>query len=351
VNKLTRRDFLELAGISGAAMTLAACADDGGTQGAGEEVVNAGTIDIDDEEAWKAEPMYGQKLYYYYSDACTSGPAMADYLGYFKEAGIDAEGLRSEVSRVESIGTNATQLAVDHVATELVPSTNGASITFVGGAHIGCKSLYVLGDSPYSTTHDLIGQTIAIPNGIGGSDYNINARFFDKDGIDPLTEIEMKAVETGACIQAMQNGEIAAAILTDSFAYDFFHDGTLRKVRSLLDEDFSQEPCCIIAMNKEFVKENPITATRMARAVNRAHDWMRENMDECVDFMLEHSLASGSREKAYDYLSSLQFGLDDDFTERALKEIIHDYVKLGLITATDDEEAILANVWTPLLDA
>lgn len=363
MNKLTRRNFLKVFGIAGATGAIAACGNSGSEEPAAEpeaeaeaesepEAPSTKDIDVNDEEAWKAEPMYGKKLYYYYFDGCSAGPNMADYLGYFKEAGLDVEGLRSEVSAAESIGTNATQIVIDHIATELVPSTNGSDITFVGGAHIGCKSLYVLGDSEYQSTHDLIGKTIAVPGGgIGGADYNICARFFDRDGIDPLTEIEMKPVDSGACIQAMQNGELGGAILSDAFAYDFVADGTLRRVRSLtFDEDFMQEPCCVIVMNKSFVDENPITAARMARAVDRAHDWMRENMDECVDIMIEQGLASGSHEKVFDFLTSLKFGLDDDFTERALKDIIHDYVKLGLITSTDDEAAILERVWTPLLD-
>ncbi len=75
---------------------------------------------------------------------------------------------------------------------------------------------------------------------------------------------------------------------------------------------------------------------------------MRENMDECVDIMLDQGMASGDHEKVYNFLSSLQFGLEDDFTEAALRNIIHDYVNLKLITATDDEAGILESVWMPI---
>ena len=187
-----------------------------------------------------------------------------------------------------------------------------------------------------------------MPDGIGGADYNIAARFFDVDGIDPLNDVELTPVEAGACVASMQSGDIAGAILSDMFAYDLVADGTLKKVRSLLDDDFAQEPCCVIVMNKQFVKENPITAAKMASAVKRAHTWMRENMDECVDIMLDQGMASGDHEKVYNFLSSLQFGLEDDFTEAALRNIIHDYVNLKLITATDDEAGILESVWMPI---
>lgn len=66
-------------------------------------------------------------------------------------------------------------MAVGHIATMLVPITNSVDITFVGGAHIGCKSLYALADSEYNTTEDLKGTQISVPNGIGASDYNITS--------------------------------------------------------------------------------------------------------------------------------------------------------------------------------
>lgn len=51
-----------------------------------------------DEElaAMKKEPAYGRTIHYFMSDGCTSGPTMADHLGYFKEAGLTAEGVKEQ---------------------------------------------------------------------------------------------------------------------------------------------------------------------------------------------------------------------------------------------------------------
>ena len=75
----------------------------------------------------------------------------------------------------------------------LVPATNDVDLTFVGGAHIGCKSLYVLADSEYNTTEDLKGTSISVPNGIGASDYNITCLLLDADGINPQTDVNLDA--------------------------------------------------------------------------------------------------------------------------------------------------------------
>lgn len=303
--------------------------------------------DESEDEAWKKEPAYGQTINYFYDGGnCTAAPYFADVLGYFEEAGLTVQGYNG-TSYTEALGTNAAQLAVGHISTMLVPSTNGIDLSFVAGAHLGCKSLYVLGDSEYQTTEDLKGQKISAPNGIGASDYNILARFFDKDGINPLTDVKLMQVENSACVNAMQNGEIAGALFSDTYAYQMVKDGTLRQVRSLLDEDFSHEACCIVAMNTTFINENPITAKKITECVKKAGDWMRENPEDAVQRLLDDNKISGDYDMNVELWKTLQFGLTDEFTENGLKDIVADYIRLGLITAYDDPAEVMELVWTP----
>lgn len=54
-------------------------------------------------------------------------------------------------------------------------------------------------------------------------------------GSNPQKDVELTPVETSACVTAMENGEISAALLSDTFACKLVQDGKLRCVRSLLD--------------------------------------------------------------------------------------------------------------------
>ena len=298
--------------------------------------------------AMKNEPAYGRTIHYYMSDGCTSGPTMADHLGYFTEAGLTAEGVKGG-SDVEALGTGQADVATGMMAKMLVPITNGVDITFTGGAHIGCKSLYVLADSEYSTTEDLKGQKISVPNGIGKSDYNITALLLDADGINYATDVELTQVSADACVAAMQNGEIAAALLSDTFAYAMVKEGTLKCIRSQLDSDFASRTCCVMAMNGTFVKENPTIAKKVAQAVQTAHSWMRDNSAEATQVLMDMGWNGGNYEMNIMINGSLQFGLSDEFTGATLKEFIERYVRLGLITSMDDVDEILDLAWTPVL--
>ena len=299
-------------------------------------------------EAMKKEPAYGRPIHYFMSDGCTSGPTMADHLGYYKEAGLTAEGVKGS-SDVEALGTDQVDVATGMMAKMLVPITNGVDITFVGGAHIGCKSLYVLADSDYNTTADLKGQKISAPNGIGKSDYNITALLLDADGIDYSKDVELVQVSADACVTAMENGEIASALLSDTFAYSMVKDGKLKCIRSQLDSDFANRTCCVMAMNGTFVKENPTLAKKVAQAVQKAHSWMRDNSDEATKVLMDMGWNGGNYEMNIMINNSLQFGLSDEFTGETLKDFIGRYIRLGLITSMDNADEVLKLAWTPIL--
>ena len=318
-----------------------------------ERAIDMANVDLtptaEELEAMKNEPAYGQPVLYYMSDGCTSGPTVADDLGYYTEAGLTAEGFKG-TSYTEALGTQQATIAVGHIATMLVPITNGVDLTFVGGAHIGCKSLYVLADSEYNTTEDLKGTQVSVPNGIGASDYNITCLLLDADNINPQTDLTLTQVSSDACVAAMENGEISAALLSDTFAYAMVKDGKLKCIRSLLDEDFQDENCCVLAMNRTFVQENPVHAKKIVQAVQKAHAWMRENPEEATTLLLDRGWNGGDYDMNVMLNNSLQFGLGQDFTAKTLEEVVGRYVRLGLITSMDDVDEIMGLAWNPVLN-
>lgn len=298
--------------------------------------------------AMQKEPAYGQPVLYYMADGCTSGPTVANHLGYYEEAGLTAEGVKGD-SYTNALGLQQATVAVGHIATMLVPITNGVDLTFVGGAHIGCKSLYVLADSDYNTTEDLKGTNISVPNGIGKSDYNITCLLLDADGINPREDVTLTAVSADACVTAMENGEISAALLSDTFAYGMVKEGKLKCVRSLLDEDFADENCCVIAMNRTFTQENPVISKKIVQAVQKAHSYMRDNSEEATQMLMDQGWNGGNYEMNVMLNNSLQFGLAQDFTAKSLKDVVEKYVRLGLIESMDNVDEIMDLAWTPVL--
>jgi len=344
------------------AFSMVACSK-GGEEAADDKTANTQTEEKTEEtkepmteaeelEAMKSEPAYAEGFTYFESGGCTSAPYMADALGLFEKYGIKAEAYRGGDSWKEAIGTNAAQVAVNHIATCLVPAANDVNYAMVNGAMVGCQSLWVLADSGYDSLEDLKGKKISAPNGIGNSSYNIGARFFDADGMDPLTDVEFVQVETSACIAAMENGEIAAVVASDMWAWDMWKNGQLKYLRSITwDEDFMDEPCCVTVMNKDFIKENPLMAKYITKAINEAELWMgesQENLTEACQMQIDAGLLTGSLDKMYECMDTYQWGVcDNEFTETALRQIVDDYIRLGLLTTMNDVDAVMEKVWWP----
>ena len=163
------------------------------------------------------------------------------------------------------------------------------------------------------------------------------------------TDVELVKVTADACVAAMENGEIAAALLSDTFAYAMVKDGKLKCIRSQQDTDFADRTCCVLAMSGQFVQENPTIAKKVAQAVQKAHSWMRDNSAEATQVLMDMGWNGGNYEMNIMINNALQFGLSDEFTGATLKDFIERYVRLGLITSMDDTDEILNLAWTPIL--
>lgn len=304
----------------------------------------------DEQAAWEQEPAYGQTLHYWIGASCTSATNLADELGYFEEEGLKVEGFKGE-SDIEALGSGQCDIAIGHIAKATVPITNGVNVQFVGAAHLlqGCKAMYVLADSDIQDYEGLVGKTISVPNGIGASDYNITARLLLESGINPLEDVTLTPVEQDACVAAMQNGEIDAALLGEAFAYDMVKDGLLRKIDSK-SGDSRNELCCIIMMNKEFVEKNPITSEKLASCVKKALKYMGENPEEATQKLMDLGLNPAEKYDMNLELNKLMaFGQQsDEYATDQMRGIVEDYIECGLITAYDNPDDVIDLIWHPI---
>lgn len=310
--------------------------------------VDLANVDADDDEAFQKEKASQEKIQVAYSGGlCTSPSGLALAKGYYKDEGLDVELVKSESGTTDAVGTGHAAIGSEHITTVLVPLVNGVNAQLVGGVHTGCKSLYVLEDSGIENTTDLKGKTVAIHDGIGQSDQNIALRFFEADGIGK-EEVKFKNTDTSATVQAMENGEIEATIFTDQFAMPFVREGKLRRIRALsFDDDFKDETCCGIVVNKAFAKENPIAAKRLVRAIRKAADWAGDNTEDFIDELEANDWVSGERQDAVDFAESLNFHVTNDGTAKTVRNVIEDYKRFDIFPADQDTDEIFSKVWSP----
>lgn len=305
-------------------------------------------VSEEDWEAMQKEPAFGTELNYLFNGgACVSAKYMAEVLGYYEEYGINATYVEG-ASVVEAVGTGQCMWGTDHIATMLVPITNGVNMTFVCGSHIGCKSIFVPKDSDIHTVEDLVGKKIAIHDGIGNSDQNICYRLLDEYGVDPTKDVEFLDInDSSATVAAMESGEVDASIFSDYFVLANFRED-MRMICSITySEEFQDEACCVTAMNNEFIEKNPVHAKYVVKAIKRAGEYNRLNSEEAVQTLFDNDKMTGEKQDQMEFWDALHFGLSDAFTEKALQEIAEDYLRLGIITKSDlTAEDVMDMAWT-----
>lgn len=352
VAKLKRLLASALVGVM--TLSLVACGEQGESKSSDKEKTEASTdakcpeaVSEEDWEAMQKEPMFGKEMNYLFNGgSCVSAKYLAEQLGYYEEYGINAKYVEGE-SVVQTVGTGKCLWGTDHIATMLVPITNGVDMTFVCGAHMGCKSIFAFKDSGIKSAADLKGKKIAIHDGIGNSDQNIIYRMLDVEGIDPTKDVEYLNIEDNAAtIAAMENGEVDAAIFSDYFVIANYKD-KMDTILSITPSDkFEGEVCCVTAMNNKFIKENPVHAKYVVMAIKRAGQYARLHSEDAVQLMYDTDKMTGKVEDQMEFWDSLDFGLSDAITEEALKNIASDYLRLGVIENKDlTAEKIMDMAW------
>ena len=294
------------------------------------------------------EPHYGKPIKVSYNGGiCTGAPGVAKVRGEFEKRGLDVEFINVK-SDVDSIGTHAADATVGHIAKFVPPTVHGVDMVFASGAHTGCKSLYVLDNGDIDDTEGLVGKTVGFPGAIGSADHNIAIRFFNNDDIKP-DEIKYKQVDASALIQAMQNGEVEGAILSDEFAYQFVEDGTIKRIRSLsFDDDFKEEACCVNALNGDFVEENPLMAKAYNEAILETQKWIENNVEEATQILFDNNWANGDFDTVVKMMDSYNWAVSLDDTEQTLEKVIEDYKELGIIDTDMSKDDFINNYWNSL---
>ena len=331
-------------------LTLSACVKNEPAQSQNPEtnVSESQDTTVAKASSVEEEPRYGTPIKIGFDgDLCIAGQNIAEINGYFKESGIDVEFINTKSGK-DALSNGQIDVMTGEFGGMLVPATKGLQYVFSTASHSGCKSLYVLEDSEYQSTADMVGESVAVTNGIGNSGHNTLLRFLIHDDVNP-DDVKIKPVEAAAVIQALEKGEIKGAVLDDQFAQEFLQRGTIRPIRSLTtDEDFGKEVCCVTAFNKEFADQNPMLAELIGAAIEKGNQYTAENPEDTVEKLQAKNLAEGDPEVAADLLKAYDYTLVNKDGEETLRTYFDDYKELGLIDKSRSTDDLMKEFWRPL---
>ena len=170
----------------------------------------------------------------------------------------------------------------------------GGAVTVLTGVHVGCFELF--GKEGIRNITDLKGKTVGI-TALGSSDHLFVSVIGAHIGLNPANDIHWVTSQSPTPAELFADDKIDACLGLPPVAQDLRarHVGHV-VVNSAVDSPWSQYFCCMLAGNREFVRNYPVATKRVVRAILKAADL-------CVGEPVRaaRSLVDGGFTPRYDY--------------------------------------------------
>jgi NitT/TauT family transport system substrate-binding protein len=167
----------------------------------------------------------------------------------------------------------------------LIPIDAGEKITIIAGVHVGCFELFAT--DRIRTIADLKGKTVGISD-LGASTHIFISTMAAHVGLDPTKDINWVTSPTIAPKELFAQGKI------DAFLGFPPEPQELRGrkighvvVNSSIDRPWSQYFCCMLAGNRDFVRNHPVATKRVLRAILKATDFCASNPTRAARLIVE----------------------------------------------------------------
>jgi NitT/TauT family transport system substrate-binding protein len=196
---------------------------------------------------------------------------------YVAEELLRAEGftdiryVESEAATVvEPIGRGKIDFGLQY-APLLIPAIDaGTSLTVLAGVHVGCFELFA--KEGIRTVADLKGRSVGVQDW-GSTAHVLVALMAAHVGLDPAKDIRWATDPSVKPIEQFMDGKIDAFMGFPPQPQDLRARQIGQViVNSTVDRPWSQYFCCMVAGNRDYVRNYPVATKRVLRAILKATD-------------------------------------------------------------------------------
>jgi NitT/TauT family transport system substrate-binding protein len=281
VDRLSRRDFLKVAGalgLSAAGMTLLdACG----------VIPTAPTTEADTLETTMIRLVKAPSL-------CLAPLYLAD--DFLKDEGFtEVQYVDIPTGNVvEVLSTGQADLGMQFSGPIVTYLDAGKPLTVLAGIHVGCFVLF--GNEQINTINDLKGKTVSIL-ALGSPEHIFLSSMLAYVGLDPNTDITWVTAPRADAQQQFTDGKLDAFLAFPPVAQEL----QAKKighvvVNSMMDKPWSGYFCCMATFNREFAQTNPVATKRSLRALLKASDVCAREPERVARFMVDKGYSTN-----YDY--------------------------------------------------
>ncbi|MDF2877465.1 MAG: ABC-type nitrate/sulfonate/bicarbonate transport system, periplasmic component [Clostridia bacterium] len=317
------------------------------TEGKPEEKTENTTSDVSTVKEFKFGKVKIQALG---GGACGAPSYIAFEKGFFAEEGLDVELVSGNLDELKT-GLATGEFLVTNGDFQWFPSIQqGLDLRVIGGLHKGCIKLVIPPNSPIKTAADLKGKNIGVDE-VGGTPMSVASVVLANAGIDPEKGVTWKQFPLDQLTQAVDNGEVDAFAAWDPFGTLAVkeHGYTILSDIST-DPIFADKSCCFLYSTQKQLEKNPEKIAAIARAYQKAADWIRDNPEETAQIEIEKKyVATGDKELLTELISSYDFEYTTDAARSDVKYFAEQLSKTGFVKKDTNAEEFTAQVYYDIL--
>jgi NitT/TauT family transport system substrate-binding protein len=202
-----------------------------------------------------------------------------------------------KAGRVEAnkaVASGEVPITVGSLGPTLIQVDAGDPIVFLTGVHIGCFALFAT--ERIRSIRDLKGKTVSVTE-LGSGRHVFLASAMAWVGLDPRKDVTFAVHSPAESIRLLAERKIDAY---QAFAEEV-QELRAKKIGHVIldsttDRPWSEYFCCMMAVNRDFVRKNPVAAKRALRAILKAANVCALEPDRVARFMVDRGYA-----RDYDY--------------------------------------------------
>jgi NitT/TauT family transport system substrate-binding protein len=245
--------------------------------------------------------------------------------------------------RIRAVATGEAQMIVTFVSSLVSRLDAGDPLVFLAGSHVGCFELF--GTERVRAIRDLRGRTVAIAQP-GSPEHLFLSVILAHVGLDPHRDVRWVAHPAAEAIKLLSAGKIDAFLGFPPLSQEL----RARKIghlilNSAVDRPWSQYFCCMIAANRDFVRERPVATKRAVRAIMKSANVCALEPERAARLLVEKGYTA-----RYDYalqtMQELPYGqwreYDPEDTVRFYALSLHD---IGMIKTNPNKLIAQGTDW------
>jgi NitT/TauT family transport system substrate-binding protein len=174
------------------------------------------------------------------------------------------------LATVKAVASGQVDIDMAFAGPLIIRLDAGDPVILLAGGHVGCFELF--GTDQVRAIRDLKGKTVAVP-ALGSSQHILPASMLTYVGLDPHKDLTWVTHPSAEAIRLLAERQIDAFLAYPPEPQEL----RARRIghvviNSMMDRPWSHYFCCIMAGNREFVRNHPVATKRALRAILKAAD-------------------------------------------------------------------------------